>query len=82
MPSMQNPLTHLSKFQGYRGTSCELCIPGFYRDVNDLLTGPLGSCSRCPCNNNEVSCTLGPESRVICECLPDYEGPNCQYRRK
>ncbi|XP_064212839.1 basement membrane-specific heparan sulfate proteoglycan core protein [Tribolium castaneum] len=62
---------------GYQGTSCESCAPGFYRDTNDFSTGPLGSCSRCPCNNHEQSCYLAPNNRVVCNCLPGYMGERC-----
>ncbi|KAK4879912.1 hypothetical protein RN001_008058 [Aquatica leii] len=62
---------------GYRGTSCESCAAGYYRDINDLQTGPLGSCTRCPCNGNEESCNLGPDNRVVCHCLPGYYGSSC-----
>ncbi|XP_031342212.1 basement membrane-specific heparan sulfate proteoglycan core protein isoform X8 [Photinus pyralis] len=62
---------------GYRGTSCELCAPGYYRDINDLQAGPLGSCTKCPCSGNEESCNLGPDNRVVCHCLPGYTGPTC-----
>lgn len=64
---------------GYRGTSCEACAPGYYRDPNDFRTGPLGSCSVCPCSNHEQSCNLGPDNRVICNCLEGYVGRECQY---
>lgn len=67
---------------GYRGTSCEACASGYYRDVNDYRTGPLGSCSRCPCSENEQSCNLGPDNRVVCNCLPGYSGRNCEINGK
>ncbi|KAF5283747.1 hypothetical protein FQR65_LT02641 [Abscondita terminalis] len=63
---------------GYRGTSCESCATGYYRDVNDLQAGPLGSCTKCPCSGNEESCNLGPDQRVICYCLPGYYGSACE----
>ena len=64
---------------GYRGSSCESCAAGYYRDTNDYSTGPLGSCSRCPCNSREQSCSLGPDNRVSCTCLPNYAGRQCEY---
>ncbi|XP_044266423.1 basement membrane-specific heparan sulfate proteoglycan core protein isoform X17 [Tribolium madens] len=78
-----NPLTRAIEVEicrcppGYQGTSCESCAPGFYRDTNDFSTGPLGSCSRCPCNNHEQSCYLSPNNRVVCNCLPGYMGERC-----
>lgn len=67
---------------GYRGTTCESCAAGYYRDTNDFSTGPLGSCSRCPCNSREQSCNLLPDNRVYCNCLPGYEGQQCEYNSK
>ncbi|XP_050533162.1 basement membrane-specific heparan sulfate proteoglycan core protein-like isoform X14 [Daktulosphaira vitifoliae] len=55
---------------GYRGTSCETCSSGYYKDSNE-------KCTRCPCNSNEGSCLLGPDSRVICNCLPGFTGNDC-----
>jgi hypothetical protein len=65
--------------QGYQGSSCESCAHGYYRDTNDYRIGPLGSCSRCPCNSHEQSCNLGPDNRVLCNCLPGYVGRQCEY---
>ncbi|XP_029344965.1 basement membrane-specific heparan sulfate proteoglycan core protein isoform X9 [Acyrthosiphon pisum] len=55
---------------GHRGTSCEICSVGYYKDTND-------QCTRCPCNANEESCSLGSDSRVTCNCLSGYTGPSC-----
>ncbi|XP_060879808.1 basement membrane-specific heparan sulfate proteoglycan core protein isoform X7 [Metopolophium dirhodum] len=55
---------------GHRGTSCEICSVGYYKDTND-------QCTRCPCNANEESCSLGSDSRVICNCLSGYTGSSC-----
>ncbi|KAJ8950523.1 hypothetical protein NQ318_015267 [Aromia moschata] len=62
---------------GYRGTSCESCASGYYRDLYFDQSRPLGTCSRCPCNNREESCELGPDRRVICHCLRGYGGIDC-----
>ncbi|KRT82106.1 Immunoglobulin, partial [Oryctes borbonicus] len=64
---------------GYRGTSCEECEPGYYRDVNDYQVGPFGSCTRCPCNGRETSCELS-NSRIVCNCIPGYTGYDCSLR--
>ncbi|XP_074025385.1 basement membrane-specific heparan sulfate proteoglycan core protein isoform X7 [Leptinotarsa decemlineata] len=64
---------------GYRGSSCEACASGYYKDLYIDQSRPLGSCSRCPCNNREESCETGPDQRVICHCKPDYYGNQCEY---
>uniref|UniRef100_A0A1B6EDX6 Basement membrane-specific heparan sulfate proteoglycan core protein n=1 Tax=Clastoptera arizonana TaxID=38151 RepID=A0A1B6EDX6_9HEMI len=56
--------------EGYKGTSCESCSSGYYKG-NDL------TCKRCPCNNNEDYCDIGPNSEVVCYCKQTYEGPTC-----
>lgn len=63
---------------GYRGSSCESCASGFYKDLYYDQSKPLGSCSRCPCNSREASCEMGGDRRVVCHCLPNYSGPNCE----
>nr|QYB17310.1 heparan sulfate proteoglycan [Laodelphax striatellus] len=55
---------------GYQGTSCESCSPGYYRDHEN-------QCNKCPCNNNEESCSLGSGSRVVCHCKPSFTGTYC-----
>ncbi|XP_050052982.1 basement membrane-specific heparan sulfate proteoglycan core protein-like isoform X1 [Aphis gossypii] len=55
---------------GHRGTSCEICSVGYYKNTND-------QCTRCPCNANEESCSLGSDQRVTCNCLPGYTGTSC-----
>ncbi|KAJ8967223.1 hypothetical protein NQ314_003001, partial [Rhamnusium bicolor] len=62
----------------YRGSSCESCAPGFYKDIYYGESTPLGSCLKCDCNNREESCELGPDHRVICHCLPGYRGSRCE----
>lgn len=61
---------------GYRGTSCELCAPGYYRDLYFDDSKPLGSCTLCPCRNAD-GCSLGPDRRVICHCKPGTTGQDC-----
>ncbi|XP_059491072.1 basement membrane-specific heparan sulfate proteoglycan core protein isoform X8 [Neocloeon triangulifer] len=62
---------------GYRGTSCERCDVGYYRDSSDTSLSILGSCRKCPCNDNEESCSQTYDLRVVCNCKPGYTGRNC-----
>ncbi|XP_069692113.1 basement membrane-specific heparan sulfate proteoglycan core protein isoform X26 [Periplaneta americana] len=62
---------------GYRGSSCELCSPGYYRDFNDRSSSVLGACTKCPCNGNEESCSLSSDGRIICKCQQGYTGRFC-----
>ncbi|XP_021927336.1 basement membrane-specific heparan sulfate proteoglycan core protein isoform X6 [Zootermopsis nevadensis] len=62
---------------GYRGTSCELCSSGYYRDFSDRSASVLGACSKCPCNGKEESCSVSYDGRVTCRCLPGYTGRYC-----
>ncbi|KAJ8979363.1 hypothetical protein NQ317_002952, partial [Molorchus minor] len=62
---------------GYRGSSCESCATGYYRDIYFDQSRPLGSCSKCPCNDREESCELGPDRRVICYCSQGFTGLDC-----
>ncbi|XP_063241894.1 basement membrane-specific heparan sulfate proteoglycan core protein isoform X7 [Bacillus rossius redtenbacheri] len=65
--------------EGYRGTSCETCSPGYYRNRDDTLRGSvLGSCQRCPCNSHEESCQATPDGRVMCTCQTAYTGQYCE----
>ncbi|XP_049843588.1 basement membrane-specific heparan sulfate proteoglycan core protein isoform X30 [Schistocerca gregaria] len=60
---------------GYRGSSCESCSPGYYRDTS---RGPeSATCVRCPCNGNEESCYADRDGRVTCVCQPGYTGRYC-----
>ena len=63
---------------GYTGTSCESCVPGYYRNFNDRSVSILGSCSSCPCNGNEQSCELDYSGHVTCHCHRQYTGQYCQ----
>ncbi|XP_072390119.1 basement membrane-specific heparan sulfate proteoglycan core protein isoform X28 [Diabrotica undecimpunctata] len=65
--------------QGYEGSSCESCDAGYYKDLYYDQSRPLGSCSKCPCNENEESCELGPDHRVVCHCKPEFTGRNCEF---
>jgi len=64
---------------GYRGYSCEECATGYYRDSSDRSEGPLGRCSKCPCNGNEQSCSQ-ERGRVQCICKEGWSGPSCDSR--
>lgn len=55
-----------------------MCASGYYRDVNNRHSGPLGSCERCPCNSKERSCELGSDNRVICHCSDGFYGNYCE----
>lgn len=63
--------------EGHRGTSCEECAPGYYRDRS---AGPYGMCRRCPCSNNEESCVQQSDSRVVCQCRQGFSGRNCEIQ--
>lgn len=64
--------------EGYRGTSCESCELGYYKDIYYDQSKPLGTCSKCPCNERETSCEMNNDRRVICNCYPSYTGQNCE----
>ncbi|XP_030745032.1 basement membrane-specific heparan sulfate proteoglycan core protein isoform X3 [Sitophilus oryzae] len=64
--------------QGYRGTSCESCSVGYYKDLSYSSTNPLGTCRRCPCNSREESCQYAGAQGVICNCLPGFYGRTCE----
>ncbi|KAK5850322.1 hypothetical protein PBY51_014581 [Eleginops maclovinus] len=56
---------------GYSGTSCEACLPGFYR-VGGVLFG--GNCIQCECNDHANQCDI----HGVCEgCTHNTTGPNC-----
>merc|ERR1719209_759748 len=67
---------------GYRGYSCEECATGYYRDSTDRSEGPLGKCSKCPCNDNEQSCSKERNGRVQCLCKEGWSGPYCDSRAR
>ncbi|XP_065349471.1 basement membrane-specific heparan sulfate proteoglycan core protein isoform X4 [Cloeon dipterum] len=62
---------------GYRGSSCERCDVGYYRDTSDTSLSILGVCRKCPCNNNEQSCYQSHDFRVVCVCLDGFTGESC-----
>ncbi|XP_068200121.1 laminin subunit alpha-1 [Antennarius striatus] len=56
---------------GYSGTSCETCLPGFYR-VGGVLFG--GNCMQCECNDHASEC----DSDGNClDCTHNTTGPHC-----
>jgi len=65
---------------GYKGYSCEECSTGYFRDSSDRSQGPLGKCEKCPCNDNEQSCSRESNGRVQCICKEGFSGPNCDSR--
>jgi hypothetical protein len=66
--------------RGYKGSSCEDCDRGFYRDIYDRSIGDLGKCKVCDCNGNEISCSLDKSRRLLCQCKDGYEGSKCESR--
>ncbi|KAG7222970.1 hypothetical protein INR49_029192 [Caranx melampygus] len=56
---------------GYSGTSCETCLPGFYR-VGGVLFG--GNCMQCECNGHATECDI---NGVCLGCIHNTTGPHC-----
>ncbi|KAM8731402.1 laminin subunit alpha-1 isoform 1-T1 [Acanthopagrus schlegelii] len=56
---------------GYSGTSCELCLPGFYR-VGGVLFG--GNCMQCECYDHATECDI---NGVCLGCTHNTTGPHC-----
>ncbi|XP_030612396.1 laminin subunit alpha-1 [Archocentrus centrarchus] len=56
---------------GYSGTSCESCLPGFYR-VGGILFG--GNCMQCECNDHATECDI---NGVCADCAHNTTGPQC-----
>ncbi|XP_026035470.1 laminin subunit alpha-1 isoform X1 [Astatotilapia calliptera] len=56
---------------GYSGTSCESCLPGFYR-VGGILFG--GNCMQCECNDHAAECDI---NGVCVGCTHNTTGPHC-----
>uniref|UniRef100_H3C8W5 Laminin, alpha 1 n=1 Tax=Tetraodon nigroviridis TaxID=99883 RepID=H3C8W5_TETNG len=58
---------------GYSGTSCEVCLSGFYR-VGGVLFG--GNCMQCECNDHATEC----DSAGVClvSCAHNTSGPHCE----
>uniref|UniRef100_A0AAV2LC06 Laminin subunit alpha-1 n=1 Tax=Knipowitschia caucasica TaxID=637954 RepID=A0AAV2LC06_KNICA len=58
---------------GYSGTSCESCLPGFYR-VGEVLFG--GNCLQCECNDHSSTC----DPHGLClSCSHNTTGPHCEH---
>ncbi|XP_041824167.1 laminin subunit alpha-1 [Melanotaenia boesemani] len=56
---------------GYSGTSCEACLPGFYR-VGGVLFG--GNCMQCECNDHATECDI---NGFCVGCIHNTTGPHC-----
>uniref|UniRef100_A0A3B3VSZ9 Laminin A chain n=1 Tax=Poecilia latipinna TaxID=48699 RepID=A0A3B3VSZ9_9TELE len=57
---------------GYSGTSCESCLPGFYR-VGAVLFG--GYCMQCECSSRSTHCDI----TGVCQgCSHNTTGPHCE----
>ncbi|XP_078100457.1 laminin subunit alpha-1 [Sander vitreus] len=56
---------------GYSGTSCEACLPGFYR-LGGVLFG--GNCLQCECNDHAAHCDT---NGVCLGCSHNTSGPHC-----
>ncbi|CAB1439667.1 unnamed protein product [Pleuronectes platessa] len=56
---------------GYSGTSCESCLPGYYR-VGGVLFG--GNCMQCECNDHATECDF---NGVCLGCTHNTTGPHC-----
>ncbi|XP_029935743.1 laminin subunit alpha-1 [Myripristis murdjan] len=56
---------------GYSGTSCESCMPGFYR-VGGVLFG--GNCMQCECNDHATECDI---NGVCLGCTHNTTGLHC-----
>ncbi|XP_028173989.1 basement membrane-specific heparan sulfate proteoglycan core protein isoform X3 [Ostrinia furnacalis] len=57
--------------EGYSGTSCESCTPGFYRDASHM-------CQRCECNGHD--CYMAGNGQVLCNCRAPYTGRDCSIQ--
>lgn len=56
--------------------SFQSCEHLYYRDTYNRSAGLLGTCNRCPCENAD-SCSVQPNRRIKCECIPGYYGETC-----
>ncbi|KAM6900446.1 laminin subunit alpha-1 [Xenentodon cancila] len=56
---------------GYNGSSCEACLPGFYR-VGGVLFG--GNCMQCECNDHASECDV---DGICVACTHNTTGPHC-----
>uniref|UniRef100_A0A7E4VZA7 Basement membrane proteoglycan n=1 Tax=Panagrellus redivivus TaxID=6233 RepID=A0A7E4VZA7_PANRE len=64
---------HCSCPEGYVGTSCEDCAPGYRRTGGGLY---LGLCERCECNGHATSCDT--EYGHCLNCQHNTEGDQCE----
>ncbi|XP_072306440.1 laminin subunit alpha-1 [Eucyclogobius newberryi] len=58
---------------GYSGTSCESCLPGFYR-VGGVLFG--GNCLQCDCHDHSSVCDV---HGLCLSCSHNTTGPHCEH---
>ncbi|KAM5222010.1 laminin subunit alpha-1 [Ctenodactylus gundi] len=58
--------------QGYTGTSCESCLPGYYR-VDGILFG--GLCQPCECHGHASECDI---HGVCLACAHNTTGAHCE----
>ncbi|KAJ0183614.1 hypothetical protein K1T71_000037 [Dendrolimus kikuchii] len=58
--------------EGYVGSSCEGCAPGYTRSSSGLY---LEHCGPCDCNGHSSMCN--PESGVCYDCSDNTDGPHC-----
>ncbi|XP_055911049.1 basement membrane-specific heparan sulfate proteoglycan core protein isoform X7 [Eupeodes corollae] len=66
---------------GYTGSSCQSCLPMYYRDTSDFSVSSYGSCVQCPCSDGAESCSYTDRGYVQCRCKPGYSGDRCQNPR-
>ncbi|XP_024080868.1 basement membrane-specific heparan sulfate proteoglycan core protein isoform X3 [Cimex lectularius] len=59
--------------EGYVGTSCEDCAPGFTRSEEGVY---LGVCELCKCNGYSDDCN--PETGECLGCRDNRDGPRCE----
>uniref|UniRef100_A0A8C5LLU5 Laminin subunit alpha-1 n=1 Tax=Jaculus jaculus TaxID=51337 RepID=A0A8C5LLU5_JACJA len=70
--SVATDVEHCECPQGYTGTSCESCLPGYYR-VDGILFG--GICQPCECHGHASECDV----HGICfSCTHNTAGDHCE----